>query len=321
MNYLHKFFTLAKLVGCCDVKEILRRWKQFSNLRQVKRHKGRAFIYDDLGFRAVCHPDWQDSLEVFLDLAGDHAEMRLFKEWLEPGESCIDLGSNIGLYTFCFAEKVGSEGEVLSVDADSFIVQNIKKAAELMKQKQIRAVHAAVSDKQGELKFYVSADQQKTFEQSLAKPEGSVVSYREVTVPALTISQIVSSLRRSNYLTLIKADIEGAEAAALQGVPSWLLSQEGPLWQVEINAGALARFKATPKCVTNTFNTENFDCWLLPKHPIQDGPGQTAARRLTKAENFQGAVYYNLICVPKGGRWQGRREKIVKSLEGYARKV
>lgn len=321
MNYPHKIFTLAKLVGCGDAKEILRRWKQFLNPRRVKRHKGRAFIYDDLGFHAVCHPDWQDSLESFLNLAGDHAEMRLLKEWLEPGESCIDLGSNIGLYTFCFAEKVGSEGEVLSVDADSFIVQNIIKAAELMKQKQIRAVHAAVSDKQGELRFYVSADQQNTFEQSLAKPEGSVVSYREMTVPALTISQIVSSLRRSNYLTLIKVDIEGAEAAALQAVPSWLLSQEGPLWQVEINAGALARFKATPKCVTNMFSTENFDCWLIPKHPIQDGPGLTAARRLTNAENFQSSVYYNLICVPKGGRWQGRREKIVKSLEGYARKV
>jgi len=284
------------------------------------KHGIKPFVYKDLGFQAVCHPDWQDSLEIFLDMAADYGELKLFRQWLKQGDSCIDLGANVGLYTFCLAENVGPEGEVLAVDADNFIVQKTEQAASLLGRNQIQAVHAAISNQHGEVKFYVSTDQRKTFEQSLTRPGGTAVNYREMTVPALTIANLVTRLNRPDKLALIKVDIEGAEAAALQAAPNQLLSGDGPLWQVEINPGALARFKATPRCVTDMFKTENFECWLLPKHPYQEGPGETAVRRLNRDETFTKSVYYNLICIPRGDKWKNRRENLVNSLEGYVRK-
>jgi hypothetical protein len=179
-------------------------------------------------------------------------------------------------------------------------------------------VAVVVKTGQAWLEFFVSAGETNTFEQSLVCPEGSGSSYRAVTVPALTIADLVSSLRRPDKLSVIKVDIEGAEAAALRVAGKELLSENGPLWQVEIHPGALQRFGASPHEVTEVFPADSFDRWLLPKHPYQNAPGETAPRRLPRNESFEKSIYYNLICVPKGNRWKARREELVRSLEKHA---
>jgi len=316
MNYLRKTLTLTKLIAGGDSREIQRRWRQFRNFRRVGKSGGKCFVYRDPGFDTVCHPDWTDSLDVFLDAAGDHFEMQLLGDWIRPNESCFDLGANVGLYTFCFAEKVGSGGEVISVDADAFIIKRMEAAVRLLGANQIKPVHAAVCEKKGSLEFFVSAGGANTFEQSLICPQSLSSAYRAVTVPALTIPDLVSLLRNVRELSVAKVDIEGAEATALRQVPSELLSPDGPLWQVEINASALQRFGAGPRDVTEIFSEACFDRWLLPKHPHTDSDLGTTPRRVGPDEDFTDSVYYNLICVPQGTRWDARREKLVRALEG-----
>ena len=68
----------------------------------------------------------------------------------------------------------------------------------------------------------------------------------------------------------MKIDIEGAEACALTAVPALWLTGDGPLWIVEINPGALARFGASPSEVVRNFSAKAFDLQLLPKHPLSE---------------------------------------------------
>ena len=318
MNYLRKSLTFVKLLSRGDGGQMRRRWKQFLNARQVARAGGKMFAHRRLGFSAVCHPEWRDSLEVFLDLAGDHAEMAWLADWLKPQEACMDIGANVGLYTFCFAETVGPQGKVISVDADGFIVGKMRAASQLLDACQIQPVHAAVSDQAGQKEFYISAGQANTFEQSLARPSESSESYRMVNVQGLTIGNLVSLLPDSQILSLIKVDIEGAEATALRVAPPELLSSAGPLWQVEIHPGALARFGASPSDIVKFFEAEHFECWLLPKHPHNNAHGATAPRRLALNETFSDSIYYNLICIPRGKKWEARRKKLVRELETCA---
>jgi FkbM family methyltransferase len=315
VDYLHKLRTLADLVARGDWREASRRWRQFGNLQRARKSKGLPFVYNDLGFPAVCHPDWRDSLDEFLDLRADHAELELASVWLEPGDSCLDVGANLGQYTFCFAEKVGTAGEVLSVDADSFIVSKLSEAVALLDSTNFHLVRAAISDRVGEVQFFVKPDQCSTFDQSLAPPDELASGHIAVTVPSLTIAEIVARLRAPHRLSLAKIDIEGAEALALGAAPVDLFRSNGPLWQVEIHAGALARFGATPSSVTGCFPAADFECWLMPKHPDAYPVQVIRPRRLTTKEAFEDAVYFNLICVPRGSRWQARRERLTMYLQ------
>jgi FkbM family methyltransferase len=319
MNYMRKIRTLAGLIAQANGREIRRRWRQFINSRRVHKNNGKPFIHKDLGFPAVCHPDWPDSLHVYLDSAGDHFEMQLMRGWLELGEGAIDIGANVGLYTFCFADATGARGEVISVDADEFITEKMDEAVQILGQTHIQPVQAAVCEKMGSLEFFVSAGQTNTFVQSLVCPDGLAASYRAVTVPAVTISDLVSQMRDPSSLSLVKVDIEGAEASALRQAGEDLLGQAGPLWQVEINPAALRRFGTNTHDVTEMFPERSFDRWLLPKHPLRDGPGETAPRRLSRDESFEKSIYYNLICIPRGERWASRRDRLVQKLEGCNR--
>jgi FkbM family methyltransferase len=265
----------------------------------------------------VCHPDWSDSVNACLDAAGDHFEMRLLSDWIQPNESCFDIGANVGLYTFCFAEKVGAGGEVISVDADIFITNRMQEAIRVLGADQVRQVHAAVCDKKGSLEFFVSAGQANTFEQSLVCPEGLSSSYKAVTVPAFTITDLESLLRNPSTLSVIKLDIEGAEAAALRVAGINLLNANGPLWQVEIHPEALRRFGASPRDVAEIFPVQEFDRWLLPKHPYHNVPGETRPRQLSSGESFDRSMYYNLMCVPRGQRWASRRRRLIAGLGGH----
>jgi FkbM family methyltransferase len=317
VNYLGKLNTLVKLVAGGNTREIRRRWGQFLRSRRVQQHQHERFIYQDLGFPAVCHPDWRESLEWFLDGKSDAEEIRLAATWLERGDSCIDLGANLGLYAFCFSHHVGTEGEVLAVDADQMIVERLRSAAILLKAAQIQAEWAAVSDRSGEISFFVDANQSKTQEQSLVPPPGGQASFQAVRVPAFTFGEVVQRLRYPEKLSLVKIDIEGAEALALRSVPSHLLEADGPLWQMELNPEALSRFGQKPGDMATKFDPEKFEVWIFPQYPRSDDPQCGEPRQLTLSEDFQCAAFYNLVAIPLGARWNQRRERLLGFLHGH----
>jgi FkbM family methyltransferase len=316
-DYLHKVRTLVRLLACGNGQEVHRRWKQFVNFQRVKKSSGKSFVYEDLGFPAVCHPEWRESLDWFLDGKSDTEETRMAATWLERGDSCIDLGANLGLYSFCFSHLVGTEGEVLAVDADQMIVQRLRSAALLLKAAQIHAERAAVSDRSGEISFFVDSNQSKTQEQSLVPPPGGQASFQAVRVPAFTFSEVVQRLRYPEKLSLVKIDIEGAEALALRSVPSHLLEADGPLWQMELNPEALSRFGQKPGDMATKFDPEKFEVWIFPQYPLSDDPQCGEPRQLTLSEDFQCAAFYNLVAIPLGARWNQRRERLLGILHGH----
>ena len=307
MSALRKIMTVARLVARRDWHAIRGRWLINTATRRAARHGGKAFVHGDMGYPAVCHPDWVDSLDQFCTMAGDHWEAALLRDWLQPGDAVIDAGANLGLYSFALADRVGPQGRVLAVDADLFIIEKLKAAAELLGTAQITPLHAAVADQTGTLTFYVRSDRTATAEQSLVPLEVTMGACKAIPTPALTIGDLTRELGKRADLTLIKVEIEGAEAMAFRAVPAELLREDGPFWLVEINPGALARFGATPADIVKCFPKDRFELWLLPKHPLAHVTEQVTLRRLTDNESFAESVYYNLLAVPRGQRWRERR--------------
>lgn len=317
MDYSRKLRTLAGLVARGDSREVRRRWRQFVNLRRARGSKGQAFVYNDLGFPAVCHPDWRESLDWFIDGKSDAEETRLSAVWLERSDTCIDLGANLGLYAFCFSRIVGADGEVLAVDADETIIERLSRAALLLEARQIRTLCAAVTDRSGEVSFFVDTKQSKTQEQSIALPPEAGDSFQAVQVPALSFGDVVQRLRHPETLSLVKIDIEGAEALAFRSVPGQLLEADGPLWQLELNPEALSRFGSRPRDITEMFDAKKFEVWVFPQYPRNDDPSQATPRKLALSEDFEGAAFYNLVAIPLGDRWGRRRERLLSLLHTH----
>lgn len=54
---------------------------------------------------------------------------RFAREHVRPGQVVWDIGANVGLFTFLAAGRIGPEGRVLAVDADTWLIGNLRRGA------------------------------------------------------------------------------------------------------------------------------------------------------------------------------------------------
>lgn len=305
MSLSAKILTALKLLVRLDFATLRRQFTHNQGLLVIRRHGSRPFVHRRLGFSSVCHPDWIDSADLFSSNAGDHWEYRLLAQWLGPGDQFLDLGANVGYYSFAALPAVGPAGLVVAVDAAPFVVEKLQLSARLLGAPNLQAVQAAVTDADGEVSFHVCPTGFVTTEQSL-RPSASLLAQSiKVTVPARTLRTLQREAALDARLSVVKIDIEGAEGAALRAAPPEWFAAGGPLWIVEINPEALARFDATPQEILARFPAAHFECWVLPKHPHD--PATTPQLRPASAQDrFDDSIYYNFFALPRDPRWRSR---------------
>ena len=317
MKYLRKLITLLRLLGRFDGRTIRLRFNHYIGQWRIKRHRNQAFIYHDLGFPFVCHPDWPDSVEHFCTernrVSSDTWELALISDWLQSGDTVFDAGANLGFYTFRAAPMVGVSGRIIAIDASPFIADKLAINARLLDLPQVVPLQRALTRGSGTVTFYVRPDRLITTNQSLAPTEDERRLSMPVEVSACSLDELDGNLSIGSSLSLVKIDIEGAEGPALESVPPAWLGPDGPLWLVEINPGALARFGSSPEQILAHFHSNNFQCWLLTKSPLRPLT-RPALCAITPGTNpdFSDSIYYNLIAIPKGDRWRDRRSRIMR---------
>lgn len=313
MNLWKKLVTALRLIGRLDGRTI--RYRLNYNLGQyrIKRHRHQPFVYTDLGFPFVCHPDWPDSVDHFCTernrLPSDAFELSLLAAWLEPNDTVIDAGANLGFYSFRAAQAVGAEGRVIAIDAAPYIAGKLTASLRLLALPQVTPLQIALTREPGTVTFYVRPDQAITGAQSIIPSDEERNGSVAVEVPACTFRQLRDQQQIGPALSLIKVDIEGAEGPALESVPSEWFGPAGPLWILEINPDPLARFGYSPPAILAHFPPDTFECWLLAKHPR--GPlTRPALRRAEHEMTFDDSIFYNLIALPRGGRWRDRLARL-----------
>jgi FkbM family methyltransferase len=309
MKYIAKLFTALRLLLHGD-------WRQFrlqirANLSdwRVRRAGGRPIVYRAFGFPMICHPDWPDSLRYFGHENVDEWESRLIRRWLEPGDTAFDFGANIGIYTFAAAAAVGRGGRVVAIDADPHVVDKLRRGVQILATPQVTPVHRAITQENGSVTFYVRANHEDTGGQSLRPEEADRAACTAVTVPACTVPHLLGELGIDAVPALVKVDIEGAEGQMLAATPPGWFAADGPCWVIEINPGALAKFGTTARAVADFFPPAHFDCWLLPKHPL-DPADAPRLRRLTETTTFADSHYYNVFALPRAESRRLRRRRL-----------
>lgn len=153
----------------------------------------------------------------------------------EPGARVLDLGGFVGE----FALAAAAHGcEVVSVEANPEQAQMLATSAELNHFDGLRVVHAAVGDRTGTVSFESRG------------PYGQIVHGDEPDsgldrVTQLTVDDLVSALGW-NHVDFVKIDIEGSEAAALDGAVRLLSAQDAPALLIESNTFVLRGLSPDP---------------------------------------------------------------------------
>lgn len=134
----------------------------------------------------------------------------LIKGILQPGDTFVDIGSNMGQYSLPIAKRVGSKGRVIAADANPENIMNLRKNIEINNLGNVTALHLAVSDHDGQSTFYLTGE----------SGTGSLLQRGDAAQPiqiqSITLDSLVKSLNVDD-VDLLKIDVEGSEIECIRG--------------------------------------------------------------------------------------------------------
>jgi FkbM family methyltransferase len=130
----------------------------------------------------------------------------------KPGETVVDVGAHIGLYTLRVAREVGPKGKVIAIEPDPRNFVLLKQNIATNNLHNVIAVNVALSDDACRRLFYACTDPSL----SSLKLQSQTKIREAKIVTTMTLSALLKNLdiKRVDW---IKVDVEGEELEVLRG--------------------------------------------------------------------------------------------------------
>jgi FkbM family methyltransferase len=152
--------------------------------------------------------------------------------WLRPQMTMYDVGANVGFITVIAARLVGEKGKVCAFEPVPMLADQAMHNADLNKFRQVSIHRVALSDQDGEAVFQMSENltMGKLANRESHEPDAA----SELVVRKHKIDTLVATDGLPDP-DLIKIDVEGAEAAVLDGAAE-VLKRARPALLIELHS-------------------------------------------------------------------------------------
>jgi FkbM family methyltransferase len=178
---------------------------------------------------------------------------------LAPGDGFIDVGANIGYFSLLASKLVGRSGLVVAIEPSPTIFAVLQSNLARNRARNVRAVHAAVSDSTGALRLFRGPDSNIGRTTVLAD-EGFELACVVNAAPlaALLRPEEIRAAR------VIKIDVEGAEWSVVAGMAPLLNACRTDLEiVVEVNVERLTRQGKRPEDILAIFSDAGFHAYTV----------------------------------------------------------
>ena len=196
--------------------------RRFAALKALDRFVIRRLRSGDAvvdGHRMRVDPTDALNLSVLGTYEAEEVETGLVKRLVAPGQVVLDVGANVGYYTLLFARLVGPEGNVVAFEPDPTNVELLRANVELNGYRNVEVWPVALSNRSGSESLFLSAENSGDH-----RLGGGEEGREAVTVEVVRLDERLADLPAR--VDFVKIDIQGAEAAALEGMEG-LLRRDG----------------------------------------------------------------------------------------------
>ncbi len=183
--------------------------------------------------------------EVYFTGRYDAQEWALIRHLLGPGDTFVDVGSNIGYFSLLAADEVGPTGRIVAIEADPRIFAALSRITELNPSSPITLKHVAIGGEDGVLRLAGFDDAQDNWGISRVVGADAVSTANTFEVPSRRLDPLLDELG-IGAVDLLKMDIEGAEAFALRGMRDGLASGRYRRVLLELHPAQLRDHGANP---------------------------------------------------------------------------
>lgn len=132
---------------------------------------------------------------------------------VKEGETCLDVGANIGCVSLSWARS-NKSGMIVAVEPHPATFARLVKNLELNRATNVKLVHAAASRQSGTVALEVDDD--SSMAHTVGSDMPSLKQFRIVEVPAYALDDLVREYQLT-AVHLLKIDVEGYEMECLNG--------------------------------------------------------------------------------------------------------
>lgn len=217
-----------------------------------KRTVRRPIAIEAYGMKFRCYPDSKEAGRmIYFNKLPDPSEMQFAQRFLRAGDSVIDAGANVGVYTLYFASIVGKTGHVLAIEPGKPAFDRLCENVEINNLTSVKTVQVAVSDFSGAADFTEGGDTGNRL-RAVGTGNRPIVSVEVRTL---------DSLIGCDQYALGKMDVEGAEPMALKGAENSLGRSTPPVWMIEMTNRTLNRSGSSVLALTEWLSSNGYDLW------------------------------------------------------------
>ena len=200
---------------------------------------------------------------------------RFFKQELIPNTMFIDIGAHLGFFSFHVAKLIGPGGSVIAFEPDPDMYESLFRSTRLNSSYCITCANIALSDVNGQAKFYRSRD--STASSLVPEKPGHEDRYRDsIPVQCRRLDDYVKEHDLNlQKLHLVKCDVEGHEDKVVSGMLNSLIEASFPTIWIEVRGPeGSTRAPNTYRDVNRMLNELGYKpyFWVEGKYiPVSDG--------------------------------------------------
>jgi len=174
--------------------------------------------------------------EVFIKSQFEPEVENVLRAFLRPGDTFVDIGANIGIFSLLAAQIVGPTGRVIAFEPVPITLEKLRANILLNDLQNITVVPIALSDETRRGVIHLDGEN-NSGASSFRKSRNS----RECVEVALDTFDRYAQAHLATAPRLIKIDVEGAEVKVLRGMQQLLASIRRPPIVLEVSEGSLLK--------------------------------------------------------------------------------
>jgi FkbM family methyltransferase len=206
-------------------------------------------------------------------------ELKIIRYLVKPGDSVIDIGANVGVYTKILSGLVGPDGHVYSIEPFPTTFEILRYNVRKLHLDNVEHLNIAISDSERIVTIalpYNSSGAEIHYRAFIVTNDAEKSKMEMTNVQATTIDS--KFLSESGTISFIKCDVEGHEPACIKGAAKFLVQSQAA-WLIEIS-GEPDDPDSTAHNVFKTFHNQDYSAWWY------DGSKLKRRRPRDKSTNY-----------------------------------